>query len=337
MTRNAKATKAATTTKATKATKATFSPALQELMDMHTYCRPAGSKTEAAFCAAYIDTLPGVEIDGYNNRIVQVGDKPTVLWSSHTDTVHRKGGFQAIAYGDGVLSLTKSSMATSSCLGADCTAGVWLMRQMILRKVPGLYIFHAEEEIGGGGSNFIATKTPQLLTGIDHAIAFDRRGDSSIITHQGGRCASNGFATALGDALTGQDKAGYTYQFTPDSTGTFTDTANYTHLIPECTNISVGYYKAHTPGEYLDVRFLVYLLGKLCSLDTTKLPVLRDPKEFDVFNYRTSTSRYSSYTTHNHWDTLADLVYDNPDATATLLEALGVTADQLRDYINNIR
>jgi hypothetical protein len=315
-------------TKTTKPTKAaTVSSAIQELLDMHTYCRPSGSVTEAEFCKRYLDTIPGAVIDAKGNRLVIVGADPSpkVLWSSHFDTVHRHDGYQGVVYGDGILTLSPLSSSTSSCLGADCTAGVWLMMQMIRSGVPGLYIFHTAEEIGGFGSSFIANKTPHLLDGIDYAIAFDRKGTNSVITHQGSRCASDGFATALGAYLSNK-----TYQLGPDDGGTFTDTANYTDLVPECTNVSVGYCHAHTSMERLDVRFLVHLRNKLCSpeFDVTMLPVLRDPREDELESFWRPGER--------DYD-MVDMIADNPSAIADLLEDLGITYDEVSQYVYSKR
>jgi len=310
-------------------------PAVAELFAMHTYCRPAGSDTEAAFCKRFIDCIPGVTIDAKGNRIVTIhnedGSRPRVLWSSHTDTVHAKPGRQKLAYGAGMLSLGTSSMDSSSCLGADCTAGVWLMCQMIDRLVPGLYIFHAAEEIGGIGSSHIAIKTPELLDGIDYAIAMDRRGTTSVITHQGARCASTKFAEALAAQLSTSQ---HTFQL--DSGGTFTDTANYTDLVPECTNISVGYYSAHSSAEYLDVPFLLHLLERLCQIDLTTLPVVRVPGDdgydYSRFGHYPTTPSRRAYSTM----TLEDLVYDHPNAAARILEELGITSDDFEQYIYSV-
>jgi len=144
------------------------------------------------------------------------------------------------------------------------------MSEMIRAEVEGLYIFHRGEEIGGIGSTYIAEETPELLDGIRYAIALDRKGFDSVITYQGARCASDTFAGALADALGGD--------FEPDESGLFTDTANYAELIPECSNLSVGYEHAHSAKETLDVGFMLWLLPRLMRLDVSALPVARDPK-----------------------------------------------------------
>jgi hypothetical protein len=327
-------------------------PRTKVLLEMLTYRRKGGSKAEAKFINRYLRPL-GVTFDTYGNVIKRIGTAP-VLWSSHTDTVHRKAGRQR-------LEISPQGWVTTSsgdCLGADCAAGVWLMREMILAGVEGLYVFHRDEEMGGGGSAHIAGSTPELLEGINYAIAFDRMGFSSVITHQfGERCCSPEFATALAKGL------GDTWEL--DDGGTFTDTANYTHLIPECTNISVGYLDQHRASERLHIGFLHRLLGDILSLNAPDLPVSRDPEErdtagaeFDRYYADWTRARYG--TEANDWygdetphkvtdgerdhgrtskqvrhDDLLHMVRLHPHAVVAFLDAFGVTADELMEYETN--
>ena len=261
-------------------------PRLRELIDMHEYARPAGSKTEEAFIAQYIDTLPNMQQDAYGNRYCTVGKaKPAIAWSSHTDTVHYEEGKQALEIDkDGVLALDYYSEA--NCLGADCTAGVWLMRRLILAGKPGLYIFHRDEESGGVGSRWIVANTPELVDGIEAMIALDRRGYDSVITEQStGVTASTAFAQSMADQLGGE--------FVPDDGGIFTDSAFYSGLIPECTNLSVGYHSQHSRHETLDFTFTDTLLVKLLGLRTADLVISRDPTVTQSYDsWRTA---YGSY------------------------------------------
>ena len=43
----------------------------------------------------------------------------------------------------------------NECLGGDDGTGVWLMTKLIEAGVPGRYIFHRAEEVGGRGSGWI--------------------------------------------------------------------------------------------------------------------------------------------------------------------------------------
>ena len=143
------------------------------------------------------------------------------------------------------------------------------MREMILARCPGLYVFHREEESGGHGSQWIADNNPGLVAGIVACIALDRKGTDSVITHQyGGRCASDAFAASMGKQFKG---------FKSDDSGSFTDSANYTHLIPECTNLSVGYEGAHSESERLNLSHLLALRDQLLRFDIGRVRIQREP------------------------------------------------------------
>ncbi len=249
---------------------------LATLRDMLTYCRPCDSATERAFIRKYVLSLPGVEIDDHQNCHVLIGDSPTVIYSCHTDTVHRSQGRQRVHQSRAdVMSVSYFHRETSSCLGADDTAGVFLCREMVLARKPGHYIFHFGEEVGGIGSGDLARHTPALLGDAQIAIAFDRKGTADAITHQMcGRTCSDAFAESLSRELNELIPGG---TYIPDPTGSYTDTAEYVRLIPECTNISVGYEYAHSSRETLDGRHVLALRTALLALDASKLIVERDP------------------------------------------------------------
>ena len=324
---------------------ASIDPALRELIEMHTYRRPCGSATEAAFIAKWIDVLPGVYKDDMGNRIGIIGDDPATLWSSHTDTVHRVDGMQTLAVGDNLLTLgTKGDTPSkSNCLGADCTVGVWLMRQMYINKVPGLYIWHHGEEVGGLGSKYIADCTPELLSGINAAVAFDRRGYTSVITHQfGERTASDAFAKSLAAQLS-IDWDGSEWEL--DDAGVFTDTANYSSIIPECTNISVGYTNEHSVREALNLDHAYSLLLQLLDIDDTQFIIMRDPSVIEYGDwavgkswFQSNTNPYSSYgdpyeiaeRNDLREDPLLALVKNHPQEIVEILTACGFTYEEVR-------
>lgn len=238
---------------------------LQKLLQMLTYKRPAGSKAEVSFIKRYILPLGAKAISG--NYVIEVpGDKET-LFSCHTDTVHTQGGTQQVLLDSNLQIAYKQD---NECLGADDTAGVWLMLEMIKAKVPGTYLFHYGEEKGCIGSRALAIAYPDLLRRYKRAIAFDRRGTTSIITfQQGQRCCSDIFGKALGDMLQ--------HGYKNDPTGLYTDTASYTKLIPECSNISVGYEHQHCSDETLDCGHLLLLREVVMDVKWHQLPVDRDP------------------------------------------------------------
>jgi len=143
----------------------------------------------------------------------------------------------------------------------------------------GLYVFHIGEECGGIGSNYISTQTPELVEGMNYCIAFDRYEYGHIITHQtGGRCCSDDFVAGLAGKL--NPLLPPKEQMSGNSGGSFTDSANYTKLIPECTNVSVSYKSQHTKHENFDlVWFRDILVPALLKITWHDLPVVRDPNE----------------------------------------------------------
>jgi len=174
--------------------------------------------------------------------------------------------------GDPPVFNTFRSYHRSYVLGADDGAGIWLLLELIDAKVPGTYVFHHSEECGGLGSRAMANSEKDWLRQFKRAVAFDRKGTSDIITTQrGGTCCSEGFASALGDAL---NLHNHTYS---TAAGSFTDTANYIDYIPECTNISCGYYNEHTNDEWLDLKHIKALRDAIVLVDWETLPATRDP------------------------------------------------------------
>lgn len=262
--------------------------------------RPHRSKQEEQFIQQWLLPLPGARQDKVGNVIVVLpqrdGSPSRVLWSSHTDTVHRSGGLQKLTINQGKIAL-RNLHEDADCLGADCTTGVWIMREMILAGVPGRYVFHRGEECGAEGSRHIASEGKELLDGVEFAIAFDRMRTGSIITHQGGqRCCSEAFSAQLASVIGVPG-------LKSDNGGTFTDTANYTKLVAECTNVSVGYVGQHTSKETQDAEFALRLREAMLAFDETPLVATRDPTA--VENWR---SRYSYY---DAWDPAeSDLVVE---------------------------
>jgi hypothetical protein len=253
-------------------------PSVKQLLQMLTYMRPAGTPIEEEYIKKYISDLPNTVKDKYGNRWVTVkkpgGSDPDLIFSSHTDTVHHQAGKQTVLVGDG-----RAWTDQGSCLGADDTVGNWLMIEMINAKVPGLYLFHREEEIGGKGSAWIVkNRGTKIKDKFKAVIALDRKGYHDIITHQGGRrTCSDKFARSL-NAILGA-------KMTPSTGGTFTDSKNYIELVGECTNVSVGYHAQHGPTEWTELSFAVGLRDALVNADWSKLEFERKPGETSYSGY----------------------------------------------------
>jgi len=330
------------------------------LMRMLQYKRPAWSATEEIFIDKFLMVLPGAHQDDFGNVLVEVGDNPNIMWSAHTDTVHHKDGIQGLRVnGPWITPITGKKRELSNCLGADDTAGIWLMVKMIEANIPGLYIFHRAEEVGGLGSKHIASKTPEVVESIDYCIALDRKDYTSVITHQRGtRCCSADFADSLCGILGSND-------WKPDRTGVFTDSANYTDLIGECTNLSVGYFAQHGPAEKQNWLFLQNMLEILIAADWGLLIAKRKPGEADPDKpvWKPYSGAGGSYVGGGHpykpWQgyqddgdwvgksdtapkhiksrqdyvaSVEDFCYQNYASVAEFFEELGITLEDLEEY-----
>ena len=271
----------------------------------------------------YLPEDQAIYQDKIGNLIVKVGKNYTTMFSCHIDMIFRQGYYDkelpkkldlfvaqdqensdANYIWGGVITDKKkgSYIYTPTTLGADDKAGIFILLNLIRAKVPGLYLFHVGEEIGGIGSTDISTRKPKLVKGIKRAVAFDREAYLDIINRQrGGMCCSfkfvNALATQLNDLVTTPNQLPGKYS---SATGTFTDTANYIDLIPECTNISVGYFSQHTSGEHLDTLWLEeVLMPAILKVDWVDLPTERSITKSKPWQWnKYTTEPVGKYTTY---------------------------------------
>lgn len=309
---------------------------MEQLLEILKHKRPYDSAGERAFLGKFIAGIPGIKFDTELNFWVRIGETKTAF-SCHTDTVHSKDGTQVYYQFEDMGMVAKATESSDEsydgdCLGADDGVGIWIMLQMIEAKVPGLYLFHRGEELGGIGSSYIAEHNPGLLQGIQRVIAFDRRGDSDIITHQaGGRCCSDEFAWELSSMLRDVDTE---LDLVPSNRGMFTDTANYTELVPECTNISVGYEMEHSVYETLDIAYAERLLSACVAIDWESLPTVRECGEVvptgPANRVRASGRPDRWENVEMNYNDCLEAVMASPEVAAELLIEWGVTYEDFR-------
>jgi hypothetical protein len=308
-------------------------------LEMLTYMRPEGSRSQRKFCNRYLLPVFG-QPDAHGNYIKIVGDKPSIAFMAHHDTVHRESGRQKVEVRNDKIAYT----VNGSCLGADCTSGIFLILKMISANVPGVYVVHAGEEIGCVGSRALVKDFPDWLDHVDAAISFDRKGYTSVITHQmGARTCSNAFADSLIEQL------GSFYCI--DKGGVYTDSNEYIDIVPECTNISVGYFAQHTKSETQDIQFLERLANILIKADWSKLVIARNPSvvEYDNVVYPNHFSRGwesmddyldtyvgPEYEVDTVDDTLVDVIKRYPEEVAAILMSYGYSAAGLLDDCDDI-
>ena len=207
--------------------------------------------------------------DNYGNYYIKIGESDT-MFTSHFDSAcrqHEKVRLLKFEQNGDEFAISDGK----TILSADDKAGVTVMLYMIEHNVPGLYYFFLGEERGGIGSGLLSSDYHlyDYLKGINKCVSFDRRNYHSVITHQGGtRCCSDDFGTSLCEEF---NNNGLSMKL--DNTGLFTDSANFTEHIPECTNISVGYFSEHSVDEYQNITFLKALCEACINVKWDKLTV----------------------------------------------------------------
>ena len=265
-----------------------FIPELFLKLTSKTY--PHGSEDIIANEMVKLGYLPkDLSKDTHGNYFYKIGESRTIF-ASHLDTVSSK-------HEDVKHVLDGETIRTdgTTTLGADDKAGVSIMIWMIKHNIPGTYYFFIGEEVGCIGSG-LAAKYDEFKGVYDRIISFDRRGTTSIITHQSwARCCSDEFADAFCAEL---NKSDYKLKYIKDDGGVYTDSAEFVDLIPECTNVSVGYYSEHTKNENQDIRHLVNLASACLLVDWENLPTKRDPAVYEGKTYKSTYS--SGYSTSSY-------------------------------------
>jgi putative aminopeptidase FrvX len=218
-----------------------------------------------------VGLLPdNIQKDEVGNYFLKIGESET-MFTAHLDTVcgdniQEVNHIAELIDGDAIVRTDHNTI-----LGADDRTGVLIMMYMIEKMIPGLYYFFIGEELGRLGSEKIAKCTPEFFKAYKRCISFDRNGFGSVITHQGAeRCCSPIFATALVNELTQHTG----HQHFSDKFGSFTDSMSFSHnhLIPNCTNISVGYFDQHSVYETQNITYLEKLCQAVTKVKWEALP-----------------------------------------------------------------
>lgn len=245
----------------------------------------------------------GYKSDNFGNYYLSVGENYSTMFTCHLDTSCSK--LEKVThdfFGNYIMT------DGTTILGADDKAGMIVVLYMIENKVPGLYYFFTGEEVGCIGSSDLADgfekklQYPEELDKIKKVVSFDRRGTTSVITDQFyGTCCSDEFALAL---CTQFNTAGFGLNMRPDPTGVLTDSAQFMGCIPECTNISVGYYDEHTHKERQDIDHLYKLCKSCVVVDWESLPISREPG----LDWRHLDNPYEDYYETGEWQSGGDPV-----------------------------
>lgn len=211
---------------------------------------------------------PNVLKDEAGNYYLEIGQSKS-MFTAHLDTVSDKGVQKVnhIIYYDDGKEMVKSD--GKSILGADDRSGVLILLYMIEQNTPGLYYFFIGEEGGRKGSSKIALLKPNFFGSYERCISFDRKAYGSVISQQSGvDCCSKAFVQKLVNQLSAHTG----YPHFDDEKGGLTDSFSFKHLIANCTNISVGYFYAHSNNECQDISYLTTLCAAVCQVKWEELP-----------------------------------------------------------------
>ena len=257
--------------------------------------------------------------DDYDNYILDIGQSNTVF-AAHLDTADNKmKKVRRVVVGDMI------STDGTTLLGADDRAGVAILLHLIRNQIPGRYVLFVGEESGRIGSSLVAASLDSKWYDYHRMICWDRYGTTSIITHQMGvETASSRFTQDLADLYRAASEMLPSHlnkiDLSDDAGGTYTDSYSFIDIIPECTNISVGYEMQHTNKEYQDGRFLISMAEASLIIPWESLPTEADP-----FN------RNNLYPTNRYVRTTLDEGWWDDDNVVPFHKAPMRTADDIID------
>jgi hypothetical protein len=108
-----------------------------------------------------------------------------------------------------------------------------------------------------------------------------------------------------------------------DDSGIYTDTAEFFAIVPNCTNLSVGYDKEHSKNETLDKAYIEALRDSLIAADWSALD--HTPPKADVLErgYGFSSRSYSLFSS------------DTPQSSRDIVPELDVGPLQIGDFLND--
>ena len=270
--------------------------------------RPHGSQGIQE-CMTHIEALAPrgavIHRDTWDNLWIDCRGKTEskTMFAAHLDTVEARGqeGLNTLLwYHSGWV-----DTAAKAILGADDGAGCAMLVSLMMGGTPALYLFTQGEECGGLAAKEAAKDTVKL-TGIDRCIAFDRKGNRDIVADQArGVLASRAFVTDLATKL----GMGHTW-----STGSYTDSSEFSGTIKEIVNISIGYTANHCVNERLDYLYFKSLRAACLKMDWESLPTVGpDPEANKCRKYgRGGYGHYGGYGEDwSGWEDWEDWKRDN--------------------------
>jgi len=237
----------------------------------HTY----GQEDEVIEIINNIINIP-FKKDEYGNYYITIGENSKSLFVAHMDNaVKQKLKVTKVPF----IEDNRHFIGTDgfTILGADDKTGIVILINMIDNNIPGTYYFFIGEEVGLVGSLLYHKDKSTIFSNFDKCVTFDRKGYGSIINRMKGMyCCSDEFVNSLSKEFY---KNGMVYKADPYGVGT--DSASFMGMIPECTNLSVGYFNEHTYNEEQDMDYMLELADVATKIDWENLTIAREIVNYD--------------------------------------------------------
>lgn len=167
-----------------------------------------------------------------NGFLYAPGQVP-VLLVAHLDTVHSMGVKTIVRSDNGDILMSPQG------IGGDDRAGVYMVMELI-KAYKCHILFCEDEEIGAAGARRFALSG--ISPKVNYILEFDRRGATDAVFYDCGNKDFIEFICGFG--------------FTEDF-GSFSDISVLAPALGiAATNLSAGYFGAHTTGEYIDLSIV---------------------------------------------------------------------------------
>lgn len=219
---------------------------IDKKMLMEIFTIPAMSSNEIGM-AKYIEKKLqelGIdyEKDAHGNIFKLDGAKPFL--NSHMDTVQDIEDCYLVNH----ISIKEDSILDGlGVIGGDDKCGIYIILRILEKGYDINFSFSVEEETGLHGARKLVAAQKDRLKECLYGITLDRKGNSDII------CSYNGYGTdEFEEALS---KVGEEFEYKP-TPGVLSDADEFNKTM-SCANLSVGYYRAHTKGEFVILRDLI--------------------------------------------------------------------------------
>jgi di/tripeptidase len=234
------------------------------------------------------------KVDKLGNIYVTKGNtKRYPCFVSHTDTVHQiNENLEVIEPEDFILTGIDSETGQPSGIGGDDKCGVFLCLEMLDELEVVKVAFFVGEEYGMKGSK---EACPQFFKDVKYSIQFDSPYGNTMSLTLCGKPLFNvdsEFGETVAPIL--KERGITKWQAHP-----YTDTLQLMKKFDfPCLNIAAGYYRYHTPNEYVDVTDVVNAFITACmlveDLDKDFYKVNRDSVVKDLHKINSKHNIFSS-------------------------------------------